>query len=479
MSCLFIQTSGTNAFNARFLVLYCSLVCKVKTSHAALYAQHVVVDREHVERWRRQRSVREVLASNRNLRVVDSGEVAGTRWLVLFWLKREGVRVDTWVWGTGVVVEWLDLVEVLTRLLFESVLTVQDQLKRRQWTNRASRINRTIFLPCRSGTLSRIDKEQWRTNISWRNSNVRGQWSFRNQNNVISGGVRAEVPHVSARIVTGVNTPDQFLDWVVVRQSDLLGAIRSDRVSTSVLDLFDQVFVTLLRESSALFSVEVDVVTPDLEGVRVQVRFKIRGQVKVQSDFVVLQSNQWQSQSWVSVKEEDQWQKDLVASNTGARSHLTVVLLRGGIQVQLRVQSPPSLVVFVDSLTTDGQFNVLDGTFRGPDTIGSTVSSSRSNRERRQFNVHIRNQITVSGDRDRNSTRVTGSTVNSLFDVFHREVSVAFVNRLEESDFWVTSQVDVLGAIGDELHETSGHCVCVCTIDRDFFFGRDPRKNSL
>jgi hypothetical protein len=28
-----------------------------------------------------------------------------------------------------------------------------------------------------------------------------------------------------------------------------------------------------------------------------------------------------------------------------------------------------------------------------------------------------------------------------------------------------------LGAIGDELHETSGHCVCVCTIGRDFFFG--------
>jgi len=34
---------------------------------------------------------------------------------------------------------------------------------------------------------------------------------------------------------------------------------------------------------------------------------------------------------------------------------------------------------------------------------------------------------------------------------------VAFVNRLEESDFWVTSQVDILGAIGDELHETTGH----------------------
>jgi len=444
-----------------------------------LYAQHVVVDREHVERWGRQRSARKVLASNRNLRVVDSGEVAGTRWLVLFWLEREGVRVDTWVWGTRVVVERLDLVEVLTRLLFESVLTVQDQLESTQWTNRLSQGGDTIFNPRGCGTQSRIGQVQWRTNISWRNGDVRGQWSFGNQNNVINGGVRAEVPHVSARIVTSVNTPDQFLDWVVVGQSDLLGAIRSDRVSASVLDLFDQVFVTLLRESSALFSVEVNVVTPDFEGVLVQVRFKFRRQVKVQSDFVVLQSNQWQSQSWVSVEEEDQWQKDLVTGYTGTRCHLTVVLLSGGIQIQFRVQSPPFLVVFVDSLTTDGQFNVLDGTFRGPDTVGSSFNSSRTNPESRQFNVHIRNQITVSGDRDRNSTGVSGGTVNSLFDVFHREVSVAFVNRLEESDFWVTSQVDVLGAIGDELHETSGHCVCVCTIYQDFFLGYDPRKNSL
>jgi hypothetical protein len=27
-----------------------------------------------------------------------------------------------------------------------------------------------------------------------------------------------------------------------------------------------------------------------------------------------------------------------------------------------------------------------------------------------------------------------------------------------------------LGAIGDELHETTGHFVCFCTIYQDFFF---------
>jgi hypothetical protein len=28
-----------------------------------------------------------------------------------------------------------------------------------------------------------------------------------------------------------------------------------------------------------------------------------------------------------------------------------------------------------------------------------------------------------------------------------------------------------LGAVGDELHETTGHIVCFCTIGRDFYFG--------
>jgi len=407
-----------------------------------LYAQHVVVGREHVKG-----TVRSV-AGNRNLRVVDSGEVAGTRWLVLFWLKRKGVRVDTWHWGTGVVVERLDLVEVLTTLFLESVLAVQDQLEGRQWTNE-------VFIP-----LSRTfgGSQQWRTDRGWRDKAVRGRDSGNvgTDSNIGAG----EVPQVG----TDVSAPNQFLDWVVVGQSDLLGRIlRAQSVRTSVLDLFNQVFVTLLRESSALFSVEVDVVTPNLEG-RTEVVGKVSGQVKVQSDFVVLQGNQWQGQSWVSVEEEDQWQED--SARLGRRCHFTVAELLGFVQVQFSVQSPPLLVVLVDSLTTDGQFNVLDRTFRGP-----RIHARRGDGGgRRQFNVHVTDQITVSGDRDGNATTGSGGTVNSLFDVFHRKVGVAFVNRLEESDFWVTSQVDILGAISDELHETSGHSVCFCTIYQDFFF---------
>jgi len=413
-----------------------------------LDSEDVVVSREHVK----SRLVGTGLSRNGDLRVVDSGEVTGTSWLMLFWLEGKRVRVDTWHWGGGVVDVWLDGVKVLTTLFLESVLAVEDQLEAVEWT-------RSLFIELREAD------QRWRTRGTWGNRDVRvgdGRQVGRHRNRGVS-----KVPQlVGVTSNTGGfgGTPDQFLDWVVVRQSDLLGRTGGgQRVRASVLDLLDQVFVTLLRKSSALFSVKVDVVTPHLE--RVEVSVVNTGQVKVNSDFVVLQSNQWQGQSWVSVKEKDQWQVDLFVVNS-SRSHLTVVQLRGFVHVQFSVQSPPLLVVLVDSLTTDGQFDSGDRGFRDPRIfiLGEGLL-------RLQFNVHVRDQITVSGDSDGDATGVRGSTVNSLLDVFHRKVSVAFVDRLEESDFWVTSQVDILGAVGDELHETTGHFVCFCTISRDFFFG--------
>ena len=405
-------------------------------------SEDVVVRREHVK----SRLVRTRLSRNRDLRVVDSGEVTGTRWLMLFWLERKRVRVDPWHWGGGVVDEWLDGVKVLTALFLEPVLAVEDQLEGRQWT-------RSFFIELQ------ITDQNWRTRGTWGNRHVRVNIR-RHQGRHRNRGVSKVPQLVGVTSNTGgfSGTPDQFLDWVVVRQSDLLGRTggRSQRVRTSVLNLFDQVFVTLLRKSSAFFSVKVDVVTPHLE--RVEVSVVDTGQVKVNSDFVVLQGNQWQGQSWVSVKEEDQWQVNLFVVHS-RRSHLTVVQLLGFVHVQFCVQSPPLLVVLVDSLTTDGQFDSGDRGFRDPRIFSLVEGLLRG-----QFNVHVRDQITISGDRDGDATGVRGGTVDSLFDVFHRKVSVAFVNSLEESDFWVTSQVDILGAVGDELHETTGHIVCFCTI---------------
>ena len=404
-------------------------------------SEDVVVRREHVKSG----LVGTRLGRNGDLCVVDSGEVAGTRWLMLFWLERKRVRVNTRHWGGGVVDEWLNSVKVLTTLFLESVLAVEDQLEVFQWT-------RSFFIELH------IADQNWRTSGTWGNRDVRGNIR-RHQGRHSNCGVSKVPQLVGVTSKTGGlgGTPDQFLDWVVVRQSDLLGRTGGgQRVRASVLNLFDQVFVTLLRKSSTLFSVKVDVVTPHLE--RVEVGAVDTGQVKVNSDFVVLQGNQWQGQSWVSVKEEDQWQENLFVVNS-RRTHFTVVQLLGFVHVQFCVQSPPLLVVLVDSLTTDGQFDSGDRGFRDPRIFSLVEGLLRG-----QFNVHVRDQITISGDRDGDATGVRGGTVDSLFDVFHRKVSVAFVDSLEESDFWVTSQVDILGAVGDELHETTGHIVCFCTI---------------
>src|SRR5210317_976532 len=106
-----------------------NLVGEGETTHTGLDAEDVVVGREHVHGVRSGG-----VHGHRDLSVVNAGEVASTSWLVFFWLKREGVRVDTWSWAASVVVEGLHLVEVLTLLLLESVLTVEDKLEFGQWT---------------------------------------------------------------------------------------------------------------------------------------------------------------------------------------------------------------------------------------------------------------------------------------------------------------------------------------------------------
>ena len=55
------------------------------------------------------------------------------------------------------------------------------------------------------------------------------------------------------------------------------------------MDLLDEVFVTLLREATTLFGVQVHVVGPDLENILVNIGLHVGGQVNVDADFVVLE----------------------------------------------------------------------------------------------------------------------------------------------------------------------------------------------
>ena len=64
---------------------------------------------------------------------------------------------------------------------------------------------------------------------------------------------------------------------MIVREADLLGTtISGNSVSAGVLNLLNEVLVTLLGESATLLGVEVDVVGPDLEDRRVEVGGEVR-----------------------------------------------------------------------------------------------------------------------------------------------------------------------------------------------------------
>ena len=56
---------------------------------------------------------------------------------MLLRLKSEGIAVNAWVGVAGVVVEWLDEVEVLAGLLGEAVLAVENELEGVQGANLA------------------------------------------------------------------------------------------------------------------------------------------------------------------------------------------------------------------------------------------------------------------------------------------------------------------------------------------------------
>ena len=65
--------------------------------------------------------------------VVNTGEITGSRWLVLFWAKGERINVDTGVWVTCVMLVRLDEVEVGSFTLREAILAVKLKLSSNNW----------------------------------------------------------------------------------------------------------------------------------------------------------------------------------------------------------------------------------------------------------------------------------------------------------------------------------------------------------
>ena len=227
-----------------------------------------------------------------------------------------------------------------------------------------------------------------------------------------------------------------------------------------MLELLNQVLVTLLGEAAALLSVQVDVLAPHLEGGLEEVA-ENGGQIEVQTNLVVLESNQGKVQAWVAVEEEQKWQihTDVIGRQTGdvqvgwGAVLAPLVLVRLG-QEHLGIQTPPSLVVLIDTLTTDGQLQVLNGTLGDPVVIWDGVVGGliHTGRQWCQGHIHVTDQVTVAGNGYGNAIAGCNRAVDGLDNVLHRKVGVALVNRLEEGHLGLTSQVDILSTVSNQLH---------------------------
>ncbi len=83
-----------------------------KATHTRHDTEDIVVSRVDTNFGGRGSTNSRIRKDKLECRVVNAREVAGAGWLVLFWAKREGVDINTTVWGASVVLVRLHKIEV-------------------------------------------------------------------------------------------------------------------------------------------------------------------------------------------------------------------------------------------------------------------------------------------------------------------------------------------------------------------------------
>jgi hypothetical protein len=148
---------------------------------------------------------------------------------------------------------------------------------------------------------------------------------------------------------------------------------------------------------------------------------------------------------------------------SGVANHLEVTALLLGGHGKLVPDVHPVTVLAVDALATDLNLNLRDELLTGEveptgiDVSTGSVLERLANLGESNLKVSAVSQITVTGDGAGHTATEVSLAVESLLDRLHGEVGVTLVGNLPESNLGVTSQVNVLGAIGDKLHKSSTH----------------------
>ena len=115
----------------------------------------------------------------------------------------------------------------------------------------------------------------------------------------------------------------------------------------------------------------------------------------------------------------------------------------------------PLTIVLINLLAANLNVNVVDEVLAkvgDPGEDAGATDDGTVNRGERDLDVDTRDEIAVTGDRALDTLAEVANTVEGLLNGLHREVGMPTVELLKEGDLRVRREVDILGAIGDELH---------------------------
>lgn len=293
---------------------------------------------------------------------------------------------------------------------------------------------------------------------------------------------------------TDLEGPDELLGRVVEVKSVLL--VRRSGVGIDlhglllILNLLNEVLVTQLGVLASLTRLKVDVVNHDTgisEGEVAQVRGRGTGpdkklgsllELELDSDLMVLQGDQRQSQTVVSAEPElernvqDSLREQdlsgvieelLTAQGSklrGVTDQLSVSALSGLVVGELPKDVEPDTEVLIDGHTTDLDLDLLEqsvsDTSDPSDLLGTGSEDIRSDGRNTDTKSSLGSKITLTEHLNRVST-ARSSRVDRELDGLHSEVSVSSVDHLEVRNLRVARKIDILSTVCDEGNYTASH----------------------
>jgi hypothetical protein len=309
------------------------------------------------------------------------------------------------------------------------------------------------------------------------------------------------VVNVSIRL----NNPDELLARVVEVQLDLVAG-GTNRLVTSELELLNEVLMRVLGHASALISVKEHVV--DVEGsshkglvvsagslhVSAGVSFAgkrvdspqaliNRADVKVDTDLVVLKSDQRKGETRVTAVPElerhvkgglrkgvarsahlagsarvarsiniSELRVSDVGKLGGVTNHLVVATLLLLGESELVPDVHPVTVLAIDALATNLNLNLSDELLTREIKPASELSKVLVDLRKSHLKIGAVGKITVTCKGAGNTATEISLAVESLFNRLHSKVCVATVSHLPESNLRIARKINILGAVSDKLH---------------------------